>query len=131
MCFRGCPSDIAFSRAACLRDPARLGGHGASCRKTAPAAEILLYDNAILHSLPVTIAKLFWSGRSQAVRLPRAFRMAGGEVRIRRVGNAVVLEPIVSDWNWLDALAPVDDDFLAERTQPTQPRAALDDAFGA
>lgn len=29
-------------------------------------------------------AKLFWSGRSQAVRLPKKFRMEGEEVRIRR-----------------------------------------------
>ncbi len=59
-------------------------------------------------------AKLFWSGRSQAVRLPKAFRFEGGEVRIRRVGEAVILEPVAADWDWLDALAgPVDDDFVA------------------
>lgn len=28
-------------------------------------------------------AKLFWSGRSQAVRLPKDFRFSGDEVRIR------------------------------------------------
>ena len=39
-------------------------------------------------------AKLFWTGRSQAVRLPKEFRFEGEEVRIRRQGNAVVLEPI-------------------------------------
>ena len=38
-------------------------------------------------------AKLFWSGRSQAVRLPKEFRMEGNEVRIRKRGAAVVLEP--------------------------------------
>lgn len=32
-------------------------------------------------------AKVFWSGRSQAVRLPRAFRVDAGEVRIRRRGR--------------------------------------------
>ena len=36
-------------------------------------------------------AKLFWSGRSQAVRLPRAYRVDGREVRIRRRGRAIVL----------------------------------------
>ena len=49
-------------------------------------------------------AKLFWSGRSQAVRLPKEFRMDGKEVRIRKQGASVVLEPVVSDWAWLDAI---------------------------
>ena len=40
------------------------------------------------------IAKLFMHGRSQAVRLPKEFRLPGKEVRVRRLGNAVVLEPI-------------------------------------
>jgi len=39
-------------------------------------------------------AKLFWNGRSQAVRLPKAFRFEGSEVSIRREGDAVVLEPV-------------------------------------
>jgi len=39
-------------------------------------------------------AKLFWNGRSQAVRLPKAFRFAGDEVLIRRQGERVILEPV-------------------------------------
>ncbi len=39
-------------------------------------------------------AKIFANGRSQAVRLPKAFRFAGKEVSVRREGEAVVLEPI-------------------------------------
>lgn len=39
-------------------------------------------------------AKLFMHGRSQAVRLPKAFRFEGSEVRVSRVGDKVVLEPI-------------------------------------
>jgi antitoxin VapB len=35
---------------------------------------------------------VFWSGRSQAVRLPKAFRFATGEVKIHREGSRVVLE---------------------------------------
>jgi len=42
-------------------------------------------------------AKLFKHGRSQAVRLPKAFRLPGTEVRVRRVGNAVLLEPMERD----------------------------------
>jgi antitoxin VapB len=39
-------------------------------------------------------AKIFMHGRSQAVRLPKEFRLPGKEVRVRRVGDAVLLEPI-------------------------------------
>ena len=38
-------------------------------------------------------AKVFTHGGSQAVRLPKAFRFEGTEVRIRRDGDAVILEP--------------------------------------
>lgn len=75
------------------------------------------------------IAKIFWSGRSQAVRLPKAFRIDGDRVRIRRRGAAIILEPCETDWNWLRSLAgPVDDDFeTAARDQlPAQTRDTLD-----
>ena len=39
-------------------------------------------------------AKLFYNGRSQAVRLPKEFRMPGKEVYISRHGNGVVLKPV-------------------------------------
>jgi antitoxin VapB len=48
-----------------------------------------------------TTDKLFRNGRSQAVRLPGAFRFQGDRVRVRHVGRAVLLEPIienVADW---------------------------------
>lgn len=38
-------------------------------------------------------AKVFTHGGSQAVRLPKAYRFEGREVRIRREGDAVILEP--------------------------------------
>lgn len=41
-------------------------------------------------------AKLFMNGRSQAVRLPKAYRFEGTEVRVRREGDKVVLEPVAS-----------------------------------
>ena len=43
------------------------------------------------------LAKLFRNGRSQAVRLPREFRFEGDRVRIRRVGQGVLLEPLIQD----------------------------------
>lgn len=77
-------------------------------------------------------AKIFWSGRSQAVRLPKDFRFDGEEVHIRRHGNAVILEPVASNWAWLDAIANrLDDDFIqAVREQPEQQeRPELDEIF--
>jgi hypothetical protein len=37
---------------------------------------------------------LFGNGRSQAVRLPKEFRFEGGEVSVRREGDAMILEPL-------------------------------------
>ena len=69
-------------------------------------------------------AKVFWSGRSQAVRLPKEFRFEGDEVRIRRHGCAVILEPVAHDWRWLEALiGPVDEDFAAAAAE--QPAGQL------
>lgn len=76
-------------------------------------------------------AKVFWSGRSQAVRLPKEFRFDTDEVRIRKHGNAVILEPIAADWAWLDSLEPLDSDFvLATQEIPAvQVRPTLDMIF--
>jgi antitoxin VapB len=77
-------------------------------------------------------ARLFWSGRSQAVRLPKAFRFDGDQVRIRRHGTAVILEPLPKNWDWLDAVAgKFGDDFIrAVNEKPAeQERPALDKLF--
>ena len=77
-------------------------------------------------------AKIFWSGRSQAVRLPKNFRFEGQEVRIRRHGNAVILEPLTDNWQWLDEISErLDDDFVqAVNEQPgQQDRPALEKFF--
>jgi antitoxin VapB len=77
----------------------------------------------------VITAKVFWSGRSQAIRLPKEFRFDADEVSIRRHGSAVVLEPIARDWNWLNAVdGPFDDDVVlaTEEVIPEQARPDLD-----
>jgi antitoxin VapB len=77
-------------------------------------------------------AKIFWSGRSQAVRLPKDYRFAGDEVRIRRHGNAVILEPMAEDWAWLDSIAgKLDDDFVraVDEHAEEQGRPALEKLF--
>ena len=76
-------------------------------------------------------AKLFWTGRSQAVRLPKAFRFDGAEVRIRRQGDAVILEPVATDWAWLDGIEALDEDAIRAAREPggQQERAGLDTLF--
>lgn len=64
-------------------------------------------------------AKLFKSGRSQAVRLPKEFRFEGEEVFIKKVGEAVVLLPRGDSWRTLyESLGDFSEDFMAERNQP-------------
>jgi antitoxin VapB len=41
-------------------------------------------------------AKLFWNGRSQAVRLPKEFRFEGDRVRVTRMGAGILIEPLPS-----------------------------------
>jgi antitoxin VapB len=72
------------------------------------------------------IAKVFRHGRSQAVRLPLAFRLPGDRVRVRRVAGGILLEPIVTDLDaWfreLDRFADVP--FMDDgRRQPPMPEA--------
>jgi antitoxin VapB len=69
-------------------------------------------------------AKLFTHGRSQAVRLPKEFRFEGKEVRVSRVGNRVILEPLgaedVMPWAEIDKLG--DRPIMPEgREQPAMP----------
>ena len=64
-------------------------------------------------------AKIFTTGRSQAVRLPKEFRFDADEVGIRRIGSAVLLFPKDAAWAMMgDTLGHADGDFLAERNQP-------------
>ena len=65
-----------------------------------------------MNDLNPKTAKLFWTGRSQAVRLPREFRFEGAEVRIRREGERVILEPEEDAETWARRIAgSMDDDF--------------------
>lgn len=66
-------------------------------------------------------AKLFSSGRSQAVRLPKDYRFQGSEVAVKHFGNGVLLLPVDDPWATLeDGLAGFEPGFLIERQQPEQ-----------
>ena len=74
-----------------------------------------------------TKAKLFQNGRSQAVRIPQAFRFKGiGEVVIRKEGDTLILAPARKTWRSYAAEAPsIDDDFMAARPDLLGPTDTL------
>ncbi|MFZ9245076.1 MAG: antitoxin [Burkholderiaceae bacterium] len=66
-------------------------------------------------------ARLFRSGRSQAVRLPKDYRFQGSEVAVKHFGNGVLLLPIDDPWGTLEAgLARFESGFVIERQQPEE-----------
>ena len=66
-------------------------------------------------------AKLFSSGRSQAVRLPKNYRFQGSEVAVKHFGNGVLLLPIDDPWATLEAgLESFEPGFVLERQQPDE-----------
>ncbi|WP_183857598.1 antitoxin [Prosthecomicrobium pneumaticum] len=66
---------------------------------------------------PPRTARLFKNGRSQAVRIPKEFEMAGDEVLIRKDGERLILEPVrpartlAEVIEWLQQQPPLDEDF--------------------
>jgi antitoxin VapB len=64
-------------------------------------------------------ARIFQSGRSQAVRLPKAYRFEGSEVVVKHFGNGVLLMPLNDSWAMLDAaLDTFEPGFQMSREQP-------------
>lgn len=57
----------------------------------------MIYTHDVPKRTTTKVAKLFRNGRSQAVRLPKEFRFEGDRVRVRRVKEGVLLEPMVPD----------------------------------
>ncbi len=76
----------------------------------------------------MTYARVFQSGNSQAVRLPKEFRFSVDQVEIFRRGDEIVLrERPASAAAIFDALASLPADFMAEGREdaPPQEREAL------
>lgn len=68
-----------------------------------------------------TAAKLFMSGHSQAVRLPKALRFEGSEVIAKRFGNGVLLLPVDAPWEVMkEAITEFEPGFELQREQPEQ-----------
>jgi antitoxin VapB len=72
-------------------------------------------------------AKLFMNGRSQAVRLPKEFRLEGDEVYVRIQGKSVILTPKPKSWNdFFKKTGLTSDDFMEERVDlPPQQREGI------
>jgi len=72
-------------------------------------------------------AKLFINGRSQAVRLPKEYQFRGGDVYIRKIGEAVMLFPKGKAWKiFLNGLKSFSEDFMSNgREQTRQKREKL------
>ncbi len=70
--------------------------------------------------MSIKTAKIFRSGNSQAVRLPKEFRLEGTEVEIRRRGDSLVLRPKRKSWAPLmESLKKFSSDFMENgRNQP-------------
>lgn len=61
-------------------------------------------------------AKLFQNGHSQAVRLPKEYRLSGDEVFIKKIGKAIILLPKGNPWQpLLNSLNKFTDDFMEQR----------------
>ena len=72
-------------------------------------------------------AKLFQNGNSQAVRLPKEFRMPGDRVKISQRGRQIILEPLDTTWEALfAALDDFPEDYMADgREQPAMQKREL------
>ncbi|WP_207148026.1 antitoxin [Thiohalocapsa halophila] len=99
-------------------------GHERPCRKV-EVSELDIYhviDIARNRGSTVDTAKIFQSGRSQAVRLPKAYRFEGKEVALKRLGSAVLLLPLDNPWQLMEeGLDEFEEGFVLERAQPEQP----------
>ena len=78
-------------------------------------------------------AKIFSNGRSQAVRIPKAFQFEGNEVYIKKTANGLLLIPKTkSCWDvWEKNLLDYREPFMTERNQPVnqQHRTGIDEIF--
>ena len=77
--------------------------------------------------MSVTIAKVFTSGNSQAIRLPKEFRLDTQEVYIYRSGDSLILNPRMDTWTgFAEGFSGLSDDFaVTEGVAADAPRDAF------
>ncbi len=69
-------------------------------------------------------SKVFTSGNSQAVRLPKEYQLDEKEMYIQKVGDTLILFPKKNPWHTFEkSLNEFSDDFMTEgRLQPETPK---------
>lgn len=71
----------------------------------------------------MTFARVFQSGNSQAVRLPKEFRVDVEQLEIFRRGDEIVLRPLVPNAVAIfDALAQLPTDFMEQGREDEAPQ---------
>lgn len=78
----------------------------------------------------MTTAKIFKNGNSQAVRLPKEFRVEGKQLNIYHFGKSIVLQPVTETWKdvYLELKGLSDEDFnmmMHSEDLPPQEREVL------
>jgi antitoxin VapB len=85
----------------------------------------------VMSTLTLPTAKVFTTGRSQAVRLPKAFRFNTAEVTIERQGDAVILRPKVQTKDeWWDEMEKILANFEGMPEEIERDRSGLSDPVG-
>jgi antitoxin VapB len=65
-------------------------------------------------------SKVFRSGNSQAIRLPKEYQVKDKELYIKKIGGTIILFPKTNPWEAFErSLTEFSDDFMADgRNQP-------------
>ena len=72
------------------------------------------------------VAKIFKNGHSQAVRLPKMYRIEGAEVSITKIGTTIMLQPLYASWMEIYKQMVAIPDFMDDREDlPPQAREEL------
>lgn len=70
----------------------------------------------------MTTARVFMNGRSQAIRLPKEFRVKGSEVHLQRVPQGILVFERDPWQICREACQELSDAFMQERAQPPTQR---------
>jgi len=78
-------------------------------------------------SKPAVTVRVFTNGGSQAVTIPRDFRLSTNRATVRRRGDALIITPAKEADSWDDLwenLQPLDNSFHRWPTDPAEKRSA-------
>lgn len=73
-------------------------------------------------------AKVFWSGGSQAIRVPKALRLETHEVKVERRGKSLLISPVQDNEEWggfWDRLLPLKEPVKRWTTRAAEKRKTI------